>query len=422
MEEKSIKIIEEKIVALYEIWNSELRDNQKIDSIQYIEDMELIPERFQTTTFVVKGTEEIMNEQGEKENRDWIELYDENNIKIGKINKFGELEFQKDYIEILKERFGEYFSKLGIQEDTRIPFKEIMEKNQTKQQHRMTEKKIKQYLKKSKEVLQGEQDDKENVVKEIMEKRGIPQNRYLTVREDSNFYKDHPELTKEGLTFYEDKDGIIKVGYINENGEWEDSQFIEPSRTQTYTIVDIGKDGSQVEEIVPYQVMDTKGLNTDGDVRDVKIIVTIEQGYLSVKEARQGQNGKWSAHEIEVQGRDYNEHEINEVTSMETGEADPDKHTDAYEKLENTNIEEDGIQYNEMELVEHADEIIKKFQKQGYSKEEAIDIFNYMIGEEKLTENQAKERVEKERTQEKQEEQEEERTPWGDAERRERRY
>lgn len=422
MEEKNIENIKEKIVALYEIWNSELKDNQKINSIQYIEDMELVPERFQTTAFVVKGIEEIINEQGKKEKRDWIELYDEDNIKIGKINEFGELEFEKDYIEILKERFGEYFPKLGIQEDTHILFEEIIEKNQTKQQYRMTEKAIEQYLKKHKEMSHEEQKNKENVVREMMEKNGIPQNRYLTVREDSNFYKDHPGLAKEGLTFYEDKDGKIKAGYINENGEWEDSQSIEPSKTQTYTIVDMGKDGEQVEEVVPYQIMDTKGLNTDGDVRDVKIIVTIEQGYLSVKEARQGQNGKWSAHEIEVQGRDYNEPEINEATSMETGEADPDKHTDAYEKLENTSVAEDGIQYSEMELVEHADEMIAKFQKQGYSKEEAIDIFNYMIGEEKLTENQAKERVEQERTQKKQKEQEEERTPWGDAERRERRY
>lgn len=418
--------IKEQIVSLNEVLQKQLKGNQKIDLIQYIKDMEIVPGKFQASAFIVHGIERVINEQGIEEEREWIRLFDEDNLKIGKVNELKELEFAEEYIQMLEERFGGYFPELGIREDIHISFDEIIKNNKTKQQYQMTEKEIKQYTKENKKNLpkkQQEEEEKENLIDEVMKKKGIPQNRYLTVRTDSNFYQDHPELIEEeGLTFYEDKDGKIKAGYINENGEWESSKAIESSSTSMYNVIDMGQDGEPVEKIVPYQVMDTNGLDTDNDVRDVKIVATIEQGYLSIKEARQGQNGDWSAHEIEVRGRKYNDYEINEATSMDTGKADPDKHTDSYEKLEDTSIAEDGIQYSEMELIEHADEIIEKFQKQGYSREEAINIFNYMIGDKKLTENQAKERVEKEREQRRQREEAEERTPWGDAESRDRRY
>ena len=69
--------------------------------------------------------------------------------------------------------------------------------------------------------------------------------------------------------------------------------------------------------------------------------------------------------------------------------------------------------------MQHADEIIDEFIKQGYQKTEAVAIFNYMIGEQELTEKEAKEKVNenlKEVKQEEREEEPEERTPWGDAE------
>lgn len=188
--------------------------------------------------------------------------------------------------------------------------------------------------------------------------------------------------------------------------------------------------------------MKTKGLNSaDKDIRDIRMTVEIDAyGYLSIQEARQGKNGEWLSHEIEMQGRDYNSHAVNQVTSIKTREADPDKQTKAYESLEGTEVAEDGIEYSEMYLISHAEEIIDELIKEGYQKKEATKIFDYMIGEEKLTEEEAKQKVNEEmekgnlreeQTNEsnatenaKQEEinQGEERTPWGDAMRRSRKF
>ncbi len=158
----------------------------------------------------------------------------------------------------------------------------------------------------------------------------------------------------------------------------------------------------------------------DQDVRDVRINIKFDQyGYMDIEEARQGKNGEWAAHDIEVRGRDYNSAQVNEETSMKTGMADPDKETSSYESMENVGKPQDEIQYDRVYLMQHADEIIDGFINQGYQKVEAVAIFNHMIGEEALTEKQAKERVNKEITEVKQEEREEEpeeRTLWGDAE------
>ena len=56
--------------------------------------------------------------------------------------------------------------------------------------------------------------------------------------------------------------------------------------------------------------MKTNLNGNDEDIKAVRIIIEIVQGYLIVKESRLGKNGKWESHEIEVMGRDYNSKEI----------------------------------------------------------------------------------------------------------------
>ncbi len=69
---------------------------------------------------------------------------------------------------------------------------------------------------------------------------------------------------------------------------------------------------------------------------------------------------------------------------------------------------QDEIQYDRTYLMQHSDEIIESFIEQGYQKHEAVAIFNYMIGEEELTEKQAKDRVNDDIKEVKQEERTEE--------------
>src|SRR5699024_5514053 len=151
--------------------------------------------------------------------------------------------------------------------------------------------------------------------------------------------------------------------------------------------VSLGDDGNPVTREVPYQVMRTRNLNSvDKDIRDIRISVNIDSyGYLELQESRQGKNGEWLSHDIEVKGRDYNTYTVNQTTSIKTRKADTDKQTEAYEKAEGTGLEEDGIQYSEMYLIEHADEVVEDLMKEGYQKKEAVQIVDYMLGEEALT-------------------------------------
>ena len=76
-----------------------------------------------------------------------------------------------------------------------------------------------------------------------------------------------------------------------------------------------------------------------------------------------------------------------------------------------------------MYLIEHADEVVEDLMKEGYQKKEAVQIVDYMLGEEALTLEEAKEKtnediIKEQKDKEKDKEVEEGRTPWGDAEER----
>lgn len=270
------------------------------------------------------------------------------------------------------------------------------------------------------EKLDPQEENQEQ--KAIAKKKGIPENNVLIVRDNSNFYKDHPEVERN-LIFSRDKDGLVKAEYIDENGELQPSKYIMPSTTGIrQETVSIGSDGNPVTKESPQQVMQTRNLTgRDQDVRDVRINIKFDiYGYLYLEEARQGNEGEWTSQAIEVKGRPTNSSQVNEITSIRTGVADPDRETGMYSSVEKTGLIQDGVQYDEMHFMQHSEEIIEKFIKDGYQRKEAVEIFNYMIGEEVLTENEAKARVNeniKEREKEQERDDDDEgRTPWGDAE------
>ena len=274
------------------------------------------------------------------------------------------------------------------------------------------------------EKLDPQEENQEQ--KAIAKKKGIPENNVLIVRDNSNFYKDHPEVERD-LIFSRDKDGLVKAEYIDENGELQPSKYIMPSTTGIrQETVSIGSDGNPVTKESPQQVMQTRNLTgRDQDIRDVRINIKFDiYGYPYPEEARQGNEGEWTSHAIEVKERPTNSSQVNEKTSIRTGVADPDRETGTYSSVEKTGLIQDGVQYDEMHLMQHSEEIIEEFIKDGYQRKEAVEIFNYMIGEEVLTEKEAKERVnenikEREKIQEKEQERDDDdegRTPWGDAE------
>ena len=376
---KNLQEILFKMEEIKAIVIKQIESNQKIKDIKHCDDLQLGQIGIEGAYTAEIESEEISKETGEKLRKVIYKVYGEDHTQIANIDEKGNVEFTDEYLNKLKEINERQLNSIqtrGVQLEEKKP--------EGKNEISYKEEKRK--------------EDENRQIEEIAKQKNIPKNNVLKVRTDSNLYKNHPELKEEpNLYFYRDEDGKIKAEYIDEKGIIHPSKYFEESTTAlSEQTVDLGQDGNPVKKKVPYQTMKTNLNGNDEDIKAVRIIIDIVQGYLIVKESRLGKNGKWESHEIEVMGRDYNSKEINDVTSTRIGgEADPSRTTDAYEKVKETSMSNDGVQMEEMQ--EYRESLINKFIDEGYNREEATKIYNYMIEKSwNLTEEQAKDKVNEE--------------------------
>ena len=359
---KNLQEILLKMEEIKEIVLKQIEENQKIKDIKYSDDLQLGQVGIEGAYTAEIESEEISKETGEKLRKVIYKVYGEDHTQIANIDEKGNVEFTDEYLNKLKE---------------------INERQLNSIQTRGVQ-------------LEEKKPEGKNEISYKEEKRKEDENRQI--EEIANLYKNHPELKEEpNLYFYRDSDGKIKAEYIDEKGVVQPSKFFEESTTALgEQTVDLGQDGNPVKKEVPYQTMTTKLKHGDTDIKDIRINIEIVQGYLTIKESRQGKNGKWESHEIEVMGRDYNSKEVNDVTSTRLGgEADPSRVTNMFEKVEQTSLADGGIQMEEMQG--YRENLINKFVNEGYNREEATRIYEYMVNEDrKLTEEQAKEKVNEE--------------------------
>ena len=376
---KNLQEILFKMEEIKAIVIKQIESNQKIKDIKHCDDLQLGQIGIEGAYTAEIESEEISKETGEKLRKVIYKVYGEDHTQIANIDEKGNVEFTDEYLNKLKEINERQLNSIqtrGVQLEEKKP--------EGKNEISYKEEKRK--------------EDENRQIEEIAKQKNIPKNNVLKVRTDSNLYKNHPELKEEpNLYFYRDEDGKIKAEYIDEKGIIHPSKYFEESTTAlSEQTVDLGQDGNPVKKKVPYQTMKTNLNGNDEDIKAVRINIEIVQGYLIVKESRLGKNGKWESHEIEVMGRDYNSKEVNDVTSTRLGgEADPSRTTDAYEKVEETSMSNDGVQMEEMQ--EYRESLINKFIDEGYNREEATKIYNYMIEKGwNLTEEQAKDKVNEE--------------------------
>ena len=376
---KNLQEILLKMEEIKEIVLKQIEENQKIKDIKYSDDLQLGQVGIEGAYTAEIESEEISKETGEKLRKVIYKVYGEDHTQIANIDEKGNVEFTDEYLNKLKEINERQLNSIqtrGVQLEEKKP--------EGKNEISYKEEKRK--------------EDENRQIEEIAKQKNIPKNNVLKVRTDSNLYKNHPELKEEpNLYFYRDEDGKIKAEYIDEKGIIHPSKYFEESTTAlSEQTVDLGQDGNPVKKKVPYQTMKTNLNGNDEDIKAVRINIEIVQGYLIVKESRLGKNGKWESHEIEVMGRDYNSKEVNDVTSTRLGgEADPSRVTNMFEEVEQTSLADGGIQMEEMQG--YRENLINKFVNEGYNREEATRIYEYMVNEDrKLTEEQAKEKVNEE--------------------------
>lgn len=375
---KNLQEILLKMEEIKAIVIKQIESNQKIKDIKHCDDLQLGQIGIEGAYTAEIESEEISKETGEKLRKVIYKVYGEDHTQIANIDEKGNVEFTDEYLNKLKEINERQLNSIqtrGVQLEEKKP--------EGKNEISYKEEKRK--------------EDENRQIEEIAKQKNIPKNNVLKVRTDSNLYKNHPELKEEpNLYFYRDEDGKIKAEYIDEKGIHPSKYFEESTTALSEQTVDLGQDGNPVKKKVPYQTMKTNLNGNDEDIKAVRINIEIVQGYLIVKESRLGKNGKWESHEIEVMGRDYNSKEVNDVTSTRLGgEADPSRVTNMFEKVEQTSLADDGIQMEEMQG--YRENLINKFVNEGYNREEATRIYEYMVNEDrKLTEEQAKEKVNEE--------------------------
>ena len=383
---KNLQEILFKMEEIKAIVIKQIESNQKIKDIKHCDDLQLGQIGIEGAYIVEIENEKRSKETGERLKTVVYKVYAEDHTHVANIDEKGNVEYAEEFLKQLKDVNEEQLSLINTKGV------KLQEEPNGKNEISYEEEKGKQ------EETNRKREEENRQIEEIDKQKGIPTNNVLKVRADSNFYKNHPELEEEpNLYFYRDEDGKIKAEYIDEKGIAQPSKYFEESTTAlSEQTVDLGQDGNPVKKEVPYQTMKTNLNGNDEDIKAVRINIEIVQGYLIVKESRLGKNGKWESHEIEVMGRDYNSKEINDVTSTRIGgEADPSRTTDAYEKVEETSMSNDGVQMEEMQ--EYRESLINKFIDEGYNREEATKIYNYMIEKGwNLTEEQAKDKVNEE--------------------------
>lgn len=391
MREQTKKEILEKMEAIRSIARDAInQEEQKIGDTKYYKDLNLGQVGIENAYVVEIENIEKNKEIGEREVYVIYKIYTEDHVLVANVDNKGDVEFSPEFLEQLKQISPEYFESLNL-EDNDTNF-ELPEEKEDEKVISYKEEEEKENAESS--SLEEKIPEEDNETQEIAKQKGIPACNVLIVRNDSNFYKDHPEVERN-LYFYRSEDGVIKAEYIDENGISQPSKYFEPSTTSIrQETISMGANGNPVKKEVPYQTMITKLQTNDKDIRSVRINIDINCGYLEISESRQGVNGQWASHEIECRGKDYNSAELNKATSTKYGVADPAKDTSTFAKVEQTSLENDGVQYSEMQ--KYAESLVEKFMDQGYNKEESIKICNYMIGEEQLKEDEAKTKVNEE--------------------------
>lgn len=389
------------MLQIYERSKENCKKNEQISQVRYWQGMHLFPAgqnvQWEQNLIVVEKQKKLPK----KGTTTILEIYDSQGVKMATIQK-GIVAFEPQYfmqLQIYCRNTPQFVDMLSL-DTKKLEWDAIMEQNKEKPNIALPAVEL--------EKIEHEEPKHEVDKKEIAKKKQIPPSQIYMVKEEANVYEDHPILRKEekNLFFYRNKEGVICAEYYDEQTEQiKPSQYIKPSITEIRKEVSIGKDGKKVEKEVPYQAMYTQGLHRDNEyIRDIRFSVNIHWGELEINESRQGTNGEWTSHEVEMKGKDDNTQKVKRLTQNRTKSNNPDEISESFDKVEDTGLKEEGIQIEEMTEPET---IIQRFMAEGYQRKEAIQILNYMIGEEKLTEEQAKQRVnekiklrEKEKTEE----------------------
>lgn len=334
----------------------------------------------------------------------------------GKLIPNKELLNDDKYSDEDKRKLGDLINLLGFEKDN-VDFEKLQE--QLKEIESKTKEEIEQEgeMQKEKDSIKDEEqeqtdEEKEDDEKELgkaeqekeqevlAKKKGIKVNNICKIRRDSQFYKNYPNIPKTAY-FYLDSKDRIHAEYLDKDGQAQKLPGFEEIKDRT-EVTRLGNDGQDVKEEIPYRVMTATGLeDKNHNTQDIRIAMYKDQyGYLKIETIHQGRNGEWEGKNIDIHGTDRNTERMNNLIDEKNKTPQTGVLAKRQEELKTSGYSQDGLSLDEFSKQRK----INEYMEDGYTFEESNKIYNYVVGELQLTEEDAKLKVNEESEHTKQEE------------------
>lgn len=343
-------------------------------------------------------------------------------VLIANINEKGKLEPNMEllnddkYSDEDKKKLGDMLNLLGLEKDNvdieklQEQLKEIEPKTKEEIEQEREKQKEKDSIKdEEQEQTDEEKDDDEKDLGDaeqekeqevLAKKKGIKVSNLCKIRRDSQFYKNYPNIPKTAY-FYLDSKDRIHAEYLDKDGQAQELPGFEEIKDRT-EVTRLGNDGQNVRDEVPYRVMTAKGLeDKNHNTQDIRIAMYKDQyGYLKIETIHQGRNGEWEGKNIDIHGTDRNTERMNNLIDEKNKTPQTGVLAKRQEELKTSGYSQDGLSLDEFSKQRK----INEYMEDGYTFEESNKIYDYVVGELQLTEEDAKLKVNEESEQTKQEE------------------
>lgn len=339
------------------------------------------------------------------------------NVKIAIINEDGVLVPNKDILNNEDKKYtddelaalGDMLNRLGLENDKvnienlKTQLKDLEAKTQEELEKEVEQKKENDSIKDKDE--QNEKDEEkeseeeiQNMEKEgeeevIAKKKGVNPANICKIRRDSQFFKNYPNIPKTTY-FYLDSKDRIHAEYIDENGQIMELSGFEEVKDKS-EVTRLGNDGQNVKDETPYRVMTAEGLeDKNHNTQDIRVAMYKDQyGELKIETIHQGRNGQWEGKNIDIQGKERNTARMNNLIDEKNKTPHTGQLAKRQDELKESGYSQDGLSLDEFSK----NRKINEYMQDGYTFEEANNIYNYVVGELELTENDAKVKVNEER-------------------------
>ena len=315
-----------------------------------------------------------------------------------------------------KKKLGDMLNLLGLEKDNvdieklQEQLKEIEPKTKEEIEQEREKQKEKDSIKdEEQEQTDEEKDDDEKDLGDaeqekeqevLAKKKGIKVSNLCKIRRDSQFYKNYPNIPKTAY-FYLDSKDRIHAEYLDKDGQAQELPGFEEIKDRT-EVTRLGNDGQNVRDEVPYRVMTAKGLeDKNHNTQDIRIAMYKDQyGYLKIETIHQGRNGEWEGKNIDIHGTDRNTERMNNLIDEKNKTPQTGVLAKRQEELKTSGYSQDGLSLDEFSKQRK----INEYMEDGYTFEESNKIYDYVVGELQLTEEDAKLKVNEESEHTKQEE------------------